>query len=83
MNRTRIEFDQSLPFVVATSRLVIADRRFRRGEPFPWREIGVDPLLLFQLWVTLKVDCQPEQRSGESPRAVVQPTKTRRKRRAA
>lgn len=60
MNTTRIQFDDTLPFKVAASELVVGDQRLHRGDPLPWRDLGIDRALLFQLWVAFKVDCLAE-----------------------
>jgi len=53
---TRVPFDLSLPFIVACDELPCGTRRFKRGDAFPWREVGFDELALLQLWLHHKVD---------------------------
>lgn len=76
----RVAFDPSSPFIVATSEMHCGDRRFVRGDPFPWRELGVSDLDLAQLWVALKIDCvdravveTPSVVTAKQPKARPQP----------
>lgn len=56
MIAVRQAYDPEAPFIVASEELVCGARRLRRGEPFPWRELGVAEHDLMTLWVALKVD---------------------------
>ncbi len=60
MSGTRVPFDPSLPFIVAAEDLPYGASRFRRGDLFPWRDLGISQLELLQLWSGLKVDAVPE-----------------------
>lgn len=57
MSSTRVAFDLERPFIVAAQELVYGPKQFVRGEPFPWRELGVSELDLLQLHSFFKVDC--------------------------
>lgn len=48
-------FDPDRPFEVEAGSLVYGGRRFRRGEPFPWRDLGIGVGELGQLWYAFKV----------------------------
>ena len=56
MSGTRVPFDPSLPFIVATQDLPCGSWRGQRGDAFPWRDLGVSPNDLLTLWVAHKVD---------------------------
>lgn len=60
----RNDFSLDAPFTVSAEAFLFAGKHYAKGEPFPWREIGLDPRELWQLWLALKVDCssaaQPE-----------------------
>ena len=67
MHQARLAFDPKAPFIVASEELVTGARRFRRGEPYPWRELGVSELDLYTLWCGSKVDVA--QQTAPKPRA--------------
>lgn len=56
MSATRIPFDPAAPFVVACESLVCGPARLVRGDPFPWRDLGMTEFDLLALWVALKID---------------------------
>ena len=56
MSATRIPFDLESPFTVASTELTYGGRRFGRGDAFPWRELGVEPLDLVRMWTFLQLD---------------------------
>lgn len=56
MSGTRVPFDSSSSFIVATQDLLCGPTRFVRGDAFPWRELGISEFELAQLWVSNKVD---------------------------
>ena len=56
MSGTRVPLDFGLPFIVASQELVYGPKRLKRGDAFPWRDLGVSEYDLFQLWIALKVD---------------------------
>ena len=51
----RQPFDLDAPFA-AREALVYGERRFAAGEVFPWRELGLSDLEVWNLWRTLHVD---------------------------
>jgi len=57
--QARHAFDVQAPFIVASEGLVCGARRFRRGEAFPWRVLGVSELDLLTLWSALQIDASP------------------------
>ena len=61
MSATRIPFDLESPFIVASAELTYGGRRFGRGEAFPWRELGAEPLDLVRMWTFLQLDVAPDQ----------------------
>lgn len=67
MSSTRTPFDPELPFVVAAQDLAYGSQQFVRGQPFPWRDLGVSELDLLQLHSFFKVDCVA--RADASPKA--------------
>ena len=56
MSTTRVPFDVAGTFVVASEQLVVAGKRFRRGDAFDWKAIGIDEQSLGLLWIAFKVD---------------------------
>ncbi len=56
MSGTRVPFDLALPFAVATTDLPCGARRFKRGDAFPWRDLGLSEIDLLQLWIANQVD---------------------------
>lgn len=89
MSGTRVPFDTSLPFVVACGELSCGTRSFKRGDAFPWRDLGLTEIDLLQLWLHHKVDvdmlerqlADPASRAQESA-SVAQRFSHERKRRA-
>lgn len=61
MSATRIPFDLESPFIVASPELTYGGRRFVRGDAFPWRELGVEPLDLVRMWTFLQLDVAPAE----------------------
>lgn len=59
MHQARHAFDVQAPFIVTSEELVYGTRRFRRGEAFPWKLLGVSELDLLTLWSALQVDVSP------------------------
>lgn len=59
MSATRVPFDLESPFTVASTELTYGGRRFVRGDAFPWRELGVEPLDLVRMWTFLQLDVAP------------------------
>lgn len=74
----RNAFSLDAPFTVSAGAFRFRGKPYAKGEPFPWRELGLDARELWQLWLALKVDCssaaQPEtpevQIDGGGPPAV-------------
>jgi hypothetical protein len=56
MSATRVPFDPEAPQVVASETLVAGSRRFRRGEPFPWGDLGLTLTDAAELWVAGQID---------------------------
>lgn len=59
MIAVRQAYNPEAPFIVASEELVCGARRLRRGEPFPWRDLGIAEHDLMALWIALKVDVAP------------------------
>lgn len=59
MSGSRAPFDVSLPFVVSATELVCAAKRFKRGDAFPWRDMGLTEHDLVTLWIACQVDAVP------------------------
>lgn len=56
----RPEYNIERPFVAtATGGLVYDGRRYKQGEPFPWRKLGLSEEQLWDLWVTFQIDNAP------------------------
>jgi hypothetical protein len=58
MDKGRQQFNVEAAFV-ARSAFVYDGTSFTAGAPFPWRDLGVLPLKLKQLWGACLVDCLP------------------------
>lgn len=56
MSGTRVPFDLSSLFIVTTPDLPCGSQRFKRGDAFPWRDLGLSEMDLVQLWVANQID---------------------------
>lgn len=65
--------DQAKALFVLRAGLVVGGRVFELGESFPWRNLGISPRKLHQLWIGRRIGHeQPRDRNGaEDPGALV------------
>jgi hypothetical protein len=56
VHATRVPFDASAAFKVACSQLVVAGKKLRNGDPFPWQSYGISRHDLGLLWLGGKID---------------------------
>lgn len=52
----RAEFSFDAPLVVACEEVTYYGQTFARGEPFPWRDLGVSELDVLLMWQQFKLD---------------------------
>jgi hypothetical protein len=56
----RVPFDPSLPAIVGCQDLACGPLKFKRGQPLPWRDLGVSELDLAVMYAANQVDFVPE-----------------------
>lgn len=67
MSATRVPFDPSLPFVVASQELACGAKKLKRGDPLPWRELSLSEYDLAMLWIANQVDCTATPAKATTP----------------
>ena len=64
----RPEFSVGRPFVVAVAAGVTFDgRRYRAGELFPWKQLGITEAGIWELWLMFQVDNGAEPAVASCP----------------
>jgi len=64
--QVRITWNPSLP-TVASQAFTAGGVAYNDGDPFPWRELGIDEHTARNMWNSRMIDCKPAPQTDVQP----------------